>query len=302
MKVWMTHSRPRYSSGVATIFSITRFLPLIRKGGRRGTVAGLSHAVITPSSTMRCCTNGRHGEPLQAKIPLPCAKGVRGDPQWILHTTRPHDGGAVGIADINAYKKPNRLCWAHAYYMSLLAARYQDPLAQYFAQTIPADSHAFRDFPYILWYTPDLEAADPATQPTARLFRGLGWAAMRSSWEDDATFALFVCGDYYAGHQHMDQNSIVIHKQGNLAIDANQYGAKDTAFHNTILIGGSQRPFGNDPVRRVAPSRKGDSSTPAIFSLTNTAPVSIRMWRASAPTHTRRESHMVQPAGCLSAP
>ena len=93
--------------------------------------------------------------------------------------------------------------------------------------------------------------------PTAQIFENLGWVAMRSDWTQDATFALFICGRYFAGHQHSDQNQFVIHKQGTLAIDAGEYGAKATESHNSILIGRDQRPFGTDPIRYVEPIEPG---------------------------------------------
>lgn len=89
------------------------------------------------------------------------------------------------------------------------------------------------------------------------LFRGVGWAAMRSRWEKDAAWALFICGDHYSGHQHSDQNSFVISLKGDLAIDAGEYGAKETSFHNTVLIGDGQRVHGNDPQALLRPHGGG---------------------------------------------
>jgi len=80
---------------------------------------------------------------------------------------------------------------------------------------------------------------------------------MRSSWQPDATFALFISGDYFAGHQHMDQNSFVLHKQAPLAIDAGEYGAKATVYHNAVLIGDGQRYYRNDPRQLQTPTEPG---------------------------------------------
>ena len=60
-----------------------------------------------------------------------------------------------------------------------------------------------------------------------------------------------------SGHQHSDQNSFVIAWRGDLAIDAGEYGARATRFHNTVLVGGGQRLYGNDPRRFVAPILEG---------------------------------------------
>lgn len=108
-------------------------------------------------------------------------------------------------------------------------------------------------WPYVLWWDPSVNDTDIMTLPLSRIFGGLGWASMRSDWTKNATYALFVSGDYYSGHQHMDQNSFVIHKFAPLAIDAGGYGAKGTEYHNTVLIGKGQRSYRNDPRRYYAP-------------------------------------------------
>jgi len=205
--------------------------------------------------------------------PFEACHGIRGDAAWMLHTSRPHDDGAVGVADIYAYQEPKKMGWSQYYYMPLIAARYGEPVAQHIAQAIGPSRFDFRLFPHVLWYEPTVKAAKPEALPTARVFRGLGWAAMRSSWKKDATYCLFVSADYYAGHQHMDQNQVLIHKLGSLAIDACQYGAKDTKYHNTLLIGGSQRPFTTDPVRRYQPvEKKGRFDCGDILAFENREP------------------------------
>lgn len=205
--------------------------------------------------------------------PFKLATALAGDPEWLVHTSRPHDSGAVGVADIHAYKSPYKLGQSNLDYLPLLATHYNNHIAQYLTQSIEPSRFDFQIFSYVLFYDPSITPQPPSSLPTARIFRGLGWTAMRSSWQKDATFALFVCANYYAGHQHSDQNQLLIHKLGNLAIDANQYGAKDTRFHNTILIGGSQRPFGNDPVRRYQPVEKlGPYDTGDIIAYENAEP------------------------------
>jgi len=184
---------------------------------------------------------------------FPQCTGLRGDARWILYCLRPHDGSRVAIADINT---PAPLGANHGYYLPITAARYRDGVAQYLVQQVPR-RFGSRAWPIVLFYDSSLPVADIAKLPTARVFRGLGWAAMRSDWTKDAAFAVFVCGDYYAGHQHMDQNSFVIHRRGTLAIDAGEYGCKGTEYHNTLLIGGPQRPWGNDPRRFYAPIAPG---------------------------------------------
>ncbi len=181
------------------------------------------------------------GEDLFAECPA-----LEGAALWLIHCTRPHDNTMAPVADIES---PVRWGDQESAYMPLLAARYQSGVAQWVAQKTPP-RYGFHGWSYLLTYDPSLEPIERKALPGACLFSGIGWAAMRSDWTDDATWALFTCGDYYAGHQHFDQNSFIISKGGNLAIDAGEYGAKDTLFHNTILIGSGQRPYNNDPRTR----------------------------------------------------
>lgn len=180
------------------------------------------------------------GEDLFAACP-----GLKGAARWLLYSTRPHDRSMAPVGDINT---PARWGWQETAYLPLLAARYRDDIAQRAASLVRPTQPA-RTWPYVLWFDPSVESAELSSLPLGRLFPGVGWAAMRSSWEEDAVWALFVCGDYYSGHQHSDQNSFVISRRGDLAVDAGEYGAKETRFHNTILIGEPQRPYGNDPTR-----------------------------------------------------
>jgi len=191
---------------------------------------------------------------------FPQATGLAGDAQWMVYTNRPHDGQRVAVADIGT--KPNQQRtpgWDETfYYLPILAHEYGDGVAQYWGVR-GFDDYTFRNWAFVIGYDPTVPETPPAKMPTAQVFENLGWVAMRSDWTKDATFALFICGRYFSGHQHMDQNQFLIHKQGTLAIDAGEYGAKATECHNTILIGGNQRPFGNDPTRYVEPIEPGDT-------------------------------------------
>ncbi len=184
---------------------------------------------------------------------FPRASGLRGAPAWLLHCTRPHDGSMAPLADIDT---PSPWGWQEAAYLPLLAARYQDGIAQRALALAPA-ADAARRWPRVLWFDPAVEATPLASLPPGALFRSLGWAAMRSGWEKEAVWAIFACGDTYSGHQHSDQNGFVISMLGDLAIDAGEYGAKETSFHNTVLIGEGQRLYPTDPRRFFAPTAAG---------------------------------------------
>lgn len=86
--------------------------------------------------------------------------------------------------------------------------------------------------------------ARPRTElPPSRLFspKSLGAVVMRSGWGPGDTWALFKCGDYGDNHGHFDQGHFEIFRRGQLALDS-FYGAKETRYHNTILVNDPQDP------------------------------------------------------------
>lgn len=205
--------------------------------------------------------------------PFKACTGLAGDATWLMHCLRPHDRSGVEVSDIKALSGPAKLGNAEEAYLPLTAARYNDGVAQYMLSTLTPSQYGFQQYSYVLWYDPSVKPVDPTTMPTARVFRGLGWASMRSSWDQDATFALLTCGDFYAGHQHSDQNQLIIHKLGLLAVDACGYGAMGSEYHNTIHIGGPQRPWGNDPIQRYTPiEKKSESDCGELLAWENQEP------------------------------
>ncbi len=112
--------------------------------------------------------------------------------------------------------------------------------------------------PYALWYAGEREPVGGlAPKPPADLtpsihYRHIGWAIFNTSLVDGAQGATvgFHSGRYFAGHQHPDQNSFVIHAYGEkLAIDGGYYDwygsphfkaySMTTLAHNTLLVDGT---------------------------------------------------------------
>jgi heparin/heparan-sulfate lyase len=106
----------------------------------------------------------------------------------------------------------------------------------------------------------------------------------RSSWQKEATFGFFQCGDERAGHQHRDNNAFTIHKFAPLAIDSGVYEGntphygnyfKRSIAHNTITVydpdekfwtgetnDGGQNVFGrSEAVGNAHPDRFGEVTT-----------------------------------------
>jgi hypothetical protein len=178
--------------------------------------------------------------------------GLDGDSDWHVYCNRPFDEGQLSIADIGGR---NAFGSANAQYLVLLQNKRKDGLARYWTERIKQEAirrhsrgaNYSRDgsdwWTYILWFDPNVAMIKREELPTSRLFSGLGWASMRSDWTPDATFALFLCSPLWlGGHQHLDNNSFIIDKNGLLAIDSGVYEGTAhranyyarTIAHNTV--------------------------------------------------------------------
>jgi len=127
----------------------------------------------------------------------------------------------------------------------------------------PAQVHRVRKLalrtadPYALWYSGQRESVNgitpqaPVDLPPSIHYRHIGVVIFNTSLVDGnkgATVAMH-SGTYYAGHQHPDQNSFVIHAYGEkLAVDGGYYDwygsphfkaySMTTLAHNTLLVDG----------------------------------------------------------------
>jgi len=130
--------------------------------------------------------------------------------------------------------------------MHLLAARLNDPLAEWLARKHQW-KYVQKSWHEILWRDAKVKPKAPGEVflPLAGCFEKLGHVYFRSSWAGkEAAFAVFQCGPFYAGHQHLDNNTFVIHRGGSLAIDAgtNDYTSHRgnyyarTIAHNGIIV------------------------------------------------------------------
>ena len=115
-----------------------------------------------------------------------------------------------------------------------------------FNETTPrvaAGTNAYKDF---LWRDPSVPKGDLASLPLSHYSPGPGYVYARSSWDDDATYFFFKCGDRFTAHQHLDVGHFLIYKYAELAGDGGHYddfgSVHDvnyhlrTIAHNTLLI------------------------------------------------------------------
>jgi hypothetical protein len=96
---------------------------------------------------------------------------------------------------------------------------------------------------YQIFEDPAIPARPRAELPPVRLFGpdSVRAVVMRSGWGPADTWALFKCGDYGDNHGHFDQGHFEIFRRGQLALDS-FYGAKETIYHNTILVNDPEDP------------------------------------------------------------
>jgi hypothetical protein len=95
------------------------------------------------------------------------------------------------------------------------------------------------------------KAVAPSDMPLSRILSGIGWASLRDSWQENATFLAVKCGHTW-NHAHADAGSFVVYAGGEpLLIDpgACSYSRREyrgyyteSIAHNTVLVDGQGQP------------------------------------------------------------
>jgi len=103
--------------------------------------------------------------------------------------------------------------------------------------------YAYKDF---LWRDTTIKAGNLTGFKLSHISPGPGYVYARSSWEDDATYFFFKCGDRFTAHQHLDVGHFLIYKHEELAGDGGHYDSFGsnhdvnyhlrTIAHSTILV------------------------------------------------------------------
>ena len=132
----------------------------------------------------------------------------------------------------------------------ILANHYRDDpthrIVNTFNEATPQSSvsvYAYKDF---LWRDTSVAKGNLDSFRLSHISTGPGFVYARSTWQDDATYFFFKCGDRFTAHQHLDNGQFLIYKYDELAGDGGQYYAFGvnhdvnyhlrTIAHNTILI------------------------------------------------------------------
>ena len=103
--------------------------------------------------------------------------------------------------------------------------------------------YAYKDF---LWRDTTVRKADLSGFRLSHLSPGPGYVHARSSWDEDATYFFFKCGDRFTAHQHLDVGHFLIYRHEELVGDGGHYDSfgsrHDVNYHlrsiahNTILV------------------------------------------------------------------
>ena len=115
-----------------------------------------------------------------------------------------------------------------------------------FNETTPRSSvgvYAYKDF---LWRDTSIDKGDINSFKLSHISQGPGYVYARSSWDEDATYFFFKCGDRFTAHQHLDVGHFLIYKHEELVGDGGHYDSFGSSHdvnyhlrsiaHNTILI------------------------------------------------------------------
>ncbi|MBK8940905.1 MAG: hypothetical protein IPM79_25630 [Polyangiaceae bacterium] len=170
---------------------------------------------------------------------------ARGSIAHMLHSMAPTLDRIAPIGD-HARDSTAALFDYHRDYLLVLGALYPSDPASLVARTalsassVPEASQGFMRFSDFLYEPAGLETAPLSSLYPAYHAEGVGHVFVRSSWEQDATWASFIAGPYDQSHAHHDQGSLTIFKDEWLAYDANidsQSGIRlEEKLHNLVRI------------------------------------------------------------------
>lgn len=115
-----------------------------------------------------------------------------------------------------------------------------------FNETTPRSSvgnYAYKDF---LWRDTSVPKGDLSGFRLSHISTGPGYVYARSSWDEDATYFFFKCGDRFTAHQHLDVGHFLIYRHEELAGDGGHYDEFGTPHdvnyhlrtiaHSTMLV------------------------------------------------------------------
>ena len=134
---------------------------------------------------------------------------------------------------------------------------------------VGADENAYME---LLWFDPNVKQGDLSKLRLSHVSKGPGYVYARSSWDEDATWFFFKCGNRYTAHQHLDVGHFFIVKHEELAGEGGHYdtfgGTHDTNYyartiaHNSVLVHDPNEVFAAVRGRRDAIANDGGQAYP----------------------------------------
>ena len=131
---------------------------------------------------------------------------------------------------------------------------------QRFNELTPRSSVGVYAYKDLLWRDPTVAGAELKDFRLSHLSPGPGYVYARSSWDEDATYFFFKCGNRFTAHQHLDVGNFLIYRHEELVGDGGHYdgfGTRHdvnyhlrTVAHNAVLI--------HDPAEKWPSIRAGN--------------------------------------------
>jgi len=157
-----------------------------------------------------------------------------------------------------------------------------------FSEATPRASvgvYAYKDF---LWRDPTVKKGNLTEFRLSNISPGPGYVYARSSWDENATYFFFKCGDRFTAHQHLDVGHFLVYKYEELLGDAGHYdsfGSEHdvnyhlrTIAHNTILVHDPSESWPNIRAGSVSGNDGGQSHN---WPHHNGAVVDLAQWQKS---------------------
>ncbi len=136
----------------------------------------------------------------------------------------------------------------------ILVNRFRDDPAHQavhtYNETTPRSAVGVNAYKDLLWRDTTVTKGDLEGFRLSHHSPGPGYISARSSWDEDATYFFFKCGDRFTAHQHLDVGNFLIYRGEELIGDGGHYDEFGTEHdvnyhlrtiaHNTILIHDSE--------------------------------------------------------------
>ncbi|MBP1988586.1 S-layer homology domain-containing protein [Paenibacillus eucommiae] len=163
-----------------------------------GQQEGLMYSAYTMDNMMRAIDSISRATGLSEFIDHPYLNDfiVR----WLTYFLVPGGGDWAKFSDsqYGSYSVPT---------LSVINNRLQDGHAGWYMDETRTESDLFMRF---LYFNPQPVITQPDDWPASAVLDEIGWAALRSGWENDDTLFAFTSNNSRLGHNHYDQNSFQI--------------------------------------------------------------------------------------------